>query len=121
MLTTGSRCCGIVGDRAERCPIERPRSHRDGVVAGVGLDPAPQRMVRALSDLIEIAGEYPGIEGDRKKLDILGKALKLYETARRAGRAGGVSPLIAWSCQRQCAAIRGLTPPARRPQRSTGR
>jgi phosphoglucomutase len=35
-----------------------------------------------------LIGEYPGIEGDRKKLDILGKALELYETARRAGGVG---------------------------------
>ncbi len=27
-------------------------------------------------------GEYPGIEGDRKKMEILGKALKCYEHAR---------------------------------------
>jgi phosphomannomutase len=29
-----------------------------------------------------LIGEYPGIEGDRKKLNILGKALKCYEDAR---------------------------------------
>ncbi len=55
-----------------------------------------------------LIGEYPGIEGDRKKLDILGKALGLYETARRAG---GVSPLI--TSGTQSPPIRGLTPPAR--------
>jgi phosphoglucomutase len=66
-----------------------------------------------------LIGEYPGIEGDRKKLDILGKALMLDESARRAGgvtrRAGGVSPLMGVdsSAAENKGEIRGLTPPAR--------
>ena len=45
------------------------RLQRDGMVAGIGLEPTAQRMVGALADLIEITGKRAGIEAADHRLD----------------------------------------------------